>query len=138
MTRLSILAMAPSPDLLRLAMISFSCPPFPCSVIQLLIHGLHTRTKFSTHYRTCNNLRPELSDDRQSHKGNMTGPWNPSTKRVLLLCIIDPKAIPKWDRVAARMGPQFSGEACRYVLHMKAFPIFAKSKSWTSILPRYL
>jgi len=45
----------------------------------------------------------------------MPGPWNASTERKLLLCIIDPKAKHKWDIVSEQMGSEFSVEACRYV-----------------------
>lgn len=65
----------------------------------------------------------------------MPGPWNASTELRLLLCIIDPKATPKWDQVAARMGQQFSREGCRYVLPMKAFSVFAKSKAGLRYCP---
>jgi hypothetical protein len=43
----------------------------------------------------------------------MPGPWDAVTERKLLLCIIDPKATPKWDIIAGQMGQQFTGEACR-------------------------
>ncbi|KAL2423721.1 hypothetical protein ABEF95_006346 [Exophiala dermatitidis] len=43
----------------------------------------------------------------------MGGPWSASTERKLLLCMIDPKATPRWQLIAQAMGPQFSAEACR-------------------------
>ena len=45
----------------------------------------------------------------------MPSPWSASTERKLLLCIIDPKATPRWNIIAQGMGPHFSAEACRYV-----------------------
>ena len=48
----------------------------------------------------------------------MPSPWNASTERKLLLCLIDPKATPRWQLIAQGMGPHFSAEACRYVLDL--------------------
>lgn len=46
----------------------------------------------------------------------MPSPWDNTTERKLLLCMIDPKATPRWQFIAQTMGPHFSAEACRYVL----------------------
>lgn len=45
----------------------------------------------------------------------MHGPWNASSERKLLLCIIGLQSKLKWDVIAQRMGEQFTDEACRYV-----------------------
>jgi hypothetical protein len=44
----------------------------------------------------------------------MHGPWNASSERKLLLCIIGLQSKLKWDVIAQRMGEQFTDEACRY------------------------
>jgi hypothetical protein len=45
----------------------------------------------------------------------MHGPWNASSERKLLLCIIGLQSKLKWGVIAQRMGEQFTDEACRYV-----------------------
>ena len=43
-------------------------------------------------------------------------PWNESTERKLLLCLVDPEKKPDWAVVSRNMGDGFTGEACRSVL----------------------
>jgi hypothetical protein len=45
----------------------------------------------------------------------MPGPWNASSERKLLLCIIGLQSKLRWAVIAQRMGEQFTEEACRYV-----------------------
>jgi len=45
----------------------------------------------------------------------MHGPWNASSERKLLLCIIGLQSKLKWNVIAQRMGGGFTDEACRYV-----------------------
>jgi hypothetical protein len=45
----------------------------------------------------------------------MHGPWNASSERKLLLCIIGLQSKLRWAVIAQRMGEQFTDEACRYV-----------------------
>jgi hypothetical protein len=45
----------------------------------------------------------------------MHGPWNASSERKLLLCIIGLQSKLKWKVIAQRMGGGFTDEACRYV-----------------------
>ena len=43
----------------------------------------------------------------------MPGPWDASSERKLLLCIIGLQSKLVWAVIAQRMGEQFTEEACR-------------------------
>ncbi len=43
-------------------------------------------------------------------------PWNETTERKLLLCIIDHAVKPEWPKISEAMGEDFTGEACRCVI----------------------